>query len=147
MGRGLPARSCRRGGMRARAGIEHVEKYPKLSLLLSAPPTRQAQPEGSRKADGGVPRAGGDEQRGDLGVGGYSGRKRVCPISQMRHKCSTLGGVRDLPGVTQPDLVTPQSSLVAPGVATAETPAKRDQLGQLSTLEGWWGWRAIQKRG
>lgn len=146
MGRGPPARSCRCGGMRARAGIEHRGRNTPSSLFSCLHLTKPSQ-KGAGRPAGGVPRAGGDEQRGDLGVGVYSGRKRVCPISQMRHKCSMLQGVRDLPGVRQPDLVTPQSSLVALGVATAKTPAKRDQLGQLSTLEGWWGWRAIQKRG
>lgn len=43
--------------------------------------------------------------------------------------------MRDLPKVMHPDLLTLESSLVAP----LEPPAERDQLIHSSILEGWWG--------
>lgn len=46
-----------------------------------------------------------------------------------------LRQVRDLPKVMHPDLVTPESSQVTPGVAPLEPPEERDQVTHSSILE------------
>ena len=123
----------------AKAGTEHQRKYPPL---LSSHPLSPAShfhwPNPARKRPGdqkarATLRTGREEQRVDLG-GVRPKEEGVAPFHRWGSRCSTLRKMRDTPEGLQPGLVTPEGTLVFPGVSLTEPLAERDHLGPFSAL-------------
>lgn len=75
---------------------------------------------------------GGTQNRQRIDLGGVAPEKRVLPHFTGEE---TKAQWKDLPKISQPGLVTPEDTLVSPGVSPSEPPAERDQLAHSSILE------------